>query len=501
MAYISQIKLSDTTYDISAIKLKNARKINLTGAVTGSVNFDGSSDVSIATTVNHNHDSSYLKYSGWWNSDSGQKVNDASGMVFAYSSHGLPGYWGIVTTFDYYKGSAYRHQIYGDGWKNEMYFRTCSSDRGGWNGWRHLLDDSNYTSYTVKKDGSGASGTWGINITGNADTTDGLHVHSGRNNEANKIVRTDGSGYIQCGYINSSSGNEGNNSSPPRVWGTNGSDNYLRTYLTSALSVGYAASAGSVAWANVSGKPSSYTPSSHSHSNITYTDTRSDNQSPDATVGGLSVHLKANGTDSLSDGGTYHAILNVKDWGDYSGGPYWQATVTANDNMYYRRSTSGTAWGSWRKVWARGDAVTGAVWNDYAECRESDCEEFGYVLMETGDDSLTKTTERLSHFAGVSSDTWGFSQGETDKAKTPIAVAGRVLVYPYQDRNNYKPGDCVCAAPGGTVDIMTREEVREWPDRIVGTVSCVPNYEEWGGGEGADRDPVKVNGRIWIKVK
>jgi hypothetical protein len=260
-------------------------------------------------------------------------------------------------------------------------------------------------------------------------------------------------------------------------------------------------SAGSVAWGNVTGKPSSYTPSSHSHSNITYIDTRSDNQSPDATVAGLSVHLKGNGTDGVSDGGNYHAILNVKDWGDYSGGPYWQATVTVNDNMYYRRSTSGTAWGGWRKVWAKGDSVTGAVWNDYAECRESKDDEPGYVLIENGDDTLSKSTERLQQFAGISSDTWGFSQGETDKAKTPIAVAGRVLAYPYQDRNNYKPGDCVCAAPGGTVDIMTREEVREWPDRIIGTVSCVPDYEEWGGGEGADRDPVKVNGRIWIKVK
>ena len=71
-----------------------------------------------------------------------------------------------------------------------------------------------------------------------------MAIHSGRNNEANKIVRTDGSGYIQCGYINCSSGNEGNNSSPARVWGTNGSDNYMRTYLTSALSVNYATSAG-----------------------------------------------------------------------------------------------------------------------------------------------------------------------------------------------------------------------------------------------------------------
>ena len=31
------------------------------------------------------------------------------------------------------------------------------------------LTTSNYTSYTVKKDGTGATGTWGINITGNAN--------------------------------------------------------------------------------------------------------------------------------------------------------------------------------------------------------------------------------------------------------------------------------------------------------------------------------------------
>lgn len=72
---------------------------------------------------------------------------------------------------------------------------------------------------------------------GNADTVDGLHVHSGRNFEANKIVRTDKYGYIECGYIDCSSGNEGNNTSPARVWGTNGSDNCLRSYITSALNV------------------------------------------------------------------------------------------------------------------------------------------------------------------------------------------------------------------------------------------------------------------------
>lgn len=154
-----------------------------------------------------------------------------------------------------------------------------------------------------------------------------------------------------------------------------------------------------------------------------------------------------------------------------------------------------------KRIWNQGDSVTSAVWNDYAECRESEIFEPGYVLAEAGDDTLVLTTERLQAFAGVSSDTWGFSQGETEKAKTPIAVAGRVLVYPAEDRENYQPGDCVCAAPNGKVSKMTRKEIIEWPDRIVGKVSCVPDYEEWGGGENADREPVKVNGRIWIQVK
>ena len=185
----------------------------------------------------------------------------------------------------------------------------------------------------------------------------------------------------------------------------------------------------------------------------------------------------------------------------YSGG--WGAQIWLDDgsgaaSMRIRNRSGATAWNGWRKVWLEGDSVTGAVWNDYAEYREANTVEAGYVLIETGKDTLVKSNERLSHFAGISSDTWGFSQGETEKAKTPIVVAGRVLAYPYQNRNNYKPGDCVCAAPGGTVDIMAREEIIKYPDRIVGTVSCVPDYEDWGGG---DRPPVKVNGRIWIKIK
>jgi len=42
---------------------------------------------------------------------------------------------------------------------------------------------------------------------------------------------------------------------------------------------------------------------------------------------------------------------------------------------------------------------------------------------------------------------------------------------------------------------MMREEIIEFPDRIVGVVSEIPTYETWGTGN------VKVDGRIWIKIK
>ena len=80
-------------------------------------------------------------------------------------------------------------------------------------------------------------------VSGNAGTAGGLAIATGRNNAANQIVRTDATGYIQCGYINSSNGDENNASNPPRVWGTNGSDNYMRTYQVGSLSVGTAANA------------------------------------------------------------------------------------------------------------------------------------------------------------------------------------------------------------------------------------------------------------------
>ncbi|MDD4738290.1 MAG: tail fiber domain-containing protein, partial [Candidatus Pacebacteria bacterium] len=64
-------------------------------------------------------------------------------------------------------------------------------------------------------------------ITGNAGTVGGLSVHAGRNNEVNKVVRTDASGYLQAGWINTTSGNRGT-TAPTRIYASN--DEYIRYY-------------------------------------------------------------------------------------------------------------------------------------------------------------------------------------------------------------------------------------------------------------------------------
>lgn len=139
--------------------------------------------------------------------------------------------------------------------------------------------------------------------------------------------------------------------------------------------------------------------------------------------------------------------------------------------------------------------VRGAVWNDYAEYRESLIKEPGRCVVETGYGDLELSTKRLQLGGNIISDTFGFSIGETDKAETPIAVCGRVLAYPYEDRYKFTAGAAVCSGPNGTISLMTREEIKEWPDAIVGYVSAIPEYKEWGP------DKIQVNNRIWIKVK
>lgn len=143
----------------------------------------------------------------------------------------------------------------------------------------------------------------------------------------------------------------------------------------------------------------------------------------------------------------------------------------------------------------KGDKVYGGVWNDYAEYRNVETNIPGTCVIEQGDGTLLPSTERLMGGAAIISDTFGFAIGKTEKTTTPIAVCGRVLAFPFEDKEKFQAGDAVCSGPNGTISKMTREEIKEWPDRIIGIVSEIPTYEYWG------TDNIEVKGRIWITIK
>ena len=143
----------------------------------------------------------------------------------------------------------------------------------------------------------------------------------------------------------------------------------------------------------------------------------------------------------------------------------------------------------------KGYKVYGAVFNDYAEYRTTLDAKPGSCVIDLDNGSLQLSTKRLIPGAQIISDTFGTCMGKTAQHQTPLAVAGRVLAYPYKPREEYHAGMAVCSAPNGTVDIMTREEIRDYPDAIIGIVSEIPQYEVWGS------DDVQVDGRIWIKVR
>lgn len=72
----------------------------------------------------------------------------------------------------------------GNGATASMHYRVGTDDQSAWNTERILIDNETINSYAPSLTGAGASGTWGINISGNAatatnaDTLDGVHYQN-----------------------------------------------------------------------------------------------------------------------------------------------------------------------------------------------------------------------------------------------------------------------------------------------------------------------------------
>lgn len=105
--------------------------------------------------------------------------------------------------------------------------------------------------------GTGASGTWGISITGNAQTLGGLSLAAGSSAPAaSTVLRSDSSGFCFFNYINSNTLNS-ENPGVSQVIVTNGSDNYYRKSSIASFT-SYVQSNASGSWAiNVTGSSAS----------------------------------------------------------------------------------------------------------------------------------------------------------------------------------------------------------------------------------------------------
>lgn len=158
---------------------------------------------------------------------------------------------------------------------------------------------------------------------------------------------------------------------------------------------------------------------------------------------------------------------------------------TDRPQFYFNKDIKGQG-----KVW-------GAVYNDYQEYRLQKEEiEPGYVAITDTDGRVKKCNkDRQRNIAGVVSDVFGFAIGKVKgEISVPIQVAGRVLIY-QKDKHKLKQGDQVCSTKDGRVRKMKWWEKILFPEQIVGYVDEIPTYEEWG------QDKIKVNKRIWIRLK
>ena len=93
----------------------------------------------------------------------------------------------------------WQHQIFGDYRTGQIVVRGKNS--GTWQPWRTVVDSSNYTSYSPTLIGIGASGTWGINVTGSAASLTSMNIsqftnNSGYTTNAGTVTSVSGTGTV-----------------------------------------------------------------------------------------------------------------------------------------------------------------------------------------------------------------------------------------------------------------------------------------------------------------
>lgn len=331
----------------TASKLSTARKINITGNASGSANFDGTSDINISTTVNESKHAVKADTAANANklaSESGSNYLFINTEEDNWSVIGPnPGDWlksirtdvsappysiGNYSTAIAFGGRDTKGIITHAYDSPDVKFAGGSGSTAGWKFTIHgganneFYDLNNFPTKT----GNGASGTWGINISGNAASATTANTatnasHASNADSATKIVNNgnrddiangakapSGLSVYQC-YVNTgypqqygnvvSIGGTGDNElflgwvddsrllyRAKRDQDTNWTNwraiaftDEINNYAPTKTGVGAsgtwgisitgnantASTASSVPWTGVTGKPGTYPPSAHNH--------------------------------------------------------------------------------------------------------------------------------------------------------------------------------------------------------------------------------------------
>lgn len=469
---------------------------------SGLVNIKGSGRYGLAAHMSYTDGNAInaLNYTGWYKNASNSYSVTPSALILG------------DTELYYYKATA---KIYS---KNEKISPNEYI----------VLHSGNYNNYAPTKTGTGASGTWGISISGNAATATKATQDGSGNTITSKYVTLDTTQTISEKKTFSADINAKNiYTYTTDTYSLGTYNNRWKAYLSPGTIGGrnyIKSTPGAGARTTVSGKTIVANPKANNSDTFFYVYAIRDIPAGEYVFSMDCSGFLNNETWSFGVNGQNSGYYIVAKNGRCSIRLVISSTITANtgiilddsegrpststnvvfSNFMLEKATSPSDFSyAPEEIWKHGDSVTGAVWNDYAEYREVNTSDFGRCVYEIGDDTMELTTKRLQKGCSITSDTWGFAQGKTEKAKTPIAVSGRVLAYPYEDIGEFRNhiGDAVCSGPEGTVSIMTDEEVIKYPLAVIGIISAIPDYEEWGGGEGSDRDSVKVNGRVWIRIR
>ena len=222
-------KADTATKADSTTKLATARTITLSGKATGSASFDGSANASINVTA--------------------VTADSCSGNSATASEVAWTGITGKPST---YTPATHNH-------------------------------DTSYPSTS----GSRATGTWGISVTGSAgsvawDNVTGTSANVTQRKSATAVTSADypnNQAHVPDmsfmaywnGAYNSSNSSNLKYCANGTIIGSNTISSQSVKYATSAGTATTATTANAVAWGNVTGKPSTYTPASHTHAYLPLT--------------------------------------------------------------------------------------------------------------------------------------------------------------------------------------------------------------------------------------